>query len=765
MTRHVCSLLLSVVLLLVTSVAHAFNPPTHLWSQRFGSTGDDSGYAVAVDDSGNVFVTGLFFGTVNFGGGDLVSAGDYDIFLAKYSAAGIHQWSQRFGSTSTDRGYAVAVDGSGDVFVTGVFTGTVNFGGGGLVSAGSYDIFLAKYNSAGAHQWSQRFGSTIDDYGQAVAVDESGNVFVTGYFTGTVNFGGAGLVSAGGTDIFLAKYNAAGAHQWSQRFGSTSYDAGYSVAVDGSGNVVVTGYFQGTVNFGGGGLVSAGSLDIFLAKYNAAGAHQWSQRFGDTSADYGYSVATDGSGNVFMTGAFPGTGNFGGGGLVSAGGTDIFLAKYDAAGAHQWSQRFGSTGFDWGYAVAVDGSGDAFVTGRFTGTVDFGGGGRVSAGTDDIFLAKYNAAGAHQWSQRFGSTSGDYGQAVAVDESGNVVVTGFFYGTVNFGGAGLVSAGNMDIFLANYSGIAAEPIITSIVDIGNDQGRQAKIRFTRSGVDYLAAALPVARYVAFRRDDPAPAAVSGQAGVGTPLETGWTQVGSVDAFANDTYGIDVPTIGDSTIALGQYYSAFFIRAATDAPAIYYDSAPDSGWSLDNLAPGVPGSLLYSTGTLSWDESKAADFDYFSVYGSNTDSFGAATLVDYTVSPSRDVTGSPYVFYFVTATDFSGNEGKPARVNTLSGAGESPTSYVLSVSNYPNPFNPRTTVRYTVPSGGEVTIAIYDARGARVATLVKDEERAAGAYRAEWNGQTDGGETASSGVYFARIEHGGVTRTKKMTLLK
>jgi flagellar hook assembly protein FlgD len=131
----------------------------------------------------------------------------------------------------------------------------------------------------------------------------------------------------------------------------------------------------------------------------------------------------------------------------------------------------------------------------------------------------------------------------------------------------------------------------------------------------------------------------------------------------------------------------------------------------------------------------------------------------------DVTASPYVFYFVTATDFSGNEGRPAKVNTLSGVGGTPKSYVLSVSNHPNPFNPRTTVSYTVPSKGSVTIAVYDARGARVSMLVNNEVRDAGAYGVEWNGRTDAGVTASSGVYFARIEHAGATRTKKMVLLK
>jgi len=404
----------------------------------------------------------------------------------------------------------------------------------------------------------------------------------------------------------------------------------------------------------------------------------------------------------------------------------------------------------------------------FIGTVDFGGGNLVSAGGWDIFVAKYDPAGTHLWSQRFGDTEDDHGESVATDASGNVFVTGDFFETVDVGGGNFVSAGLSDIFVAKYASDPAEPVITSIADIGNDQGRKVKIRFNHSGHDQAASSTQVLQYEAYRRDDAPPASSVSEGASGmsarTLLATGWTQVGVVAAHEEDSYGIDVSTIGDSTVTLGQYYSTFYIRGATAAPGTFYDSAPDSGYSLDNLAPGVPGGLLYTTGTLSWDESSAADFDYFTVYGSDTDDFGTTTLVDYSVAPTMDVSGSPYVFYFVTATDFSGNEGKPARVNTLSNAGGTPTSYVLSVTNYPNPFNPRTTVKYTVPSKGIVTITVYDARGARVATVFRGE-RAAGAYSVEWNARADDGAIVSSGVYFARIEQAGSIRTRKMVLLK
>jgi hypothetical protein len=754
---------------LVAATAASAQAPVHFWSQRFGANPDDVGYAVAVDGSGNVVMTGYFNGTVNFGGSNLVSSGGNDIFVAKYNSAGIHQWSQRFGSTTNDEGRAVAVDGSGNIFVTGYFTGAISFTGSGLISAGGNDIFVTKINAAGLPQWGQRFGSTSNDLGEALAVDGSGNVLVAGYFQGTVSFGGVNRVSAGLTDIFVAKYNSVGVHQWSQRYGDTLNDEARAVAVDGSGNVLVTGYFQGTADFGGGSLVSAGDTDIFVAKYNSAGVHQWSQRFGSTSSDHGLGVAVDVSGNVVVTGGFQLTVSFGGGNLVSAGG-DIFVAKYNSAGVHQWSQRFGGTAGDSGLGVDVDGSGNVVVTGYMSGTANFGGGNLVGAGNTDIFVASYSPAGIHRWSQRFGGAGSEGGTAVAVDGLGNVLVTGYFPGTIDFGGGNLSSAGNNEIFLVKFGGDPPAPDIASIVDIGNDQGRRVRIHFSRSGADGSTAGIPIDQYEAYRRIDTLPPAAPAR-GVTTSAKSAatyppgdWEFAGSIPAHIETNYSMVAPTLADSTLSLGQHYSVFFIRAATAVPEIFYDSPVDSGYSLDNLAPGVPQNLVFDTGDLSWDESSAEDFDYFTVYGSNTNSFGSAVVVDYAVAPAMNVSASPYVYYYVTATDYSGNEGKPAQVNTLSHVGGTPASYVLSLSNYPNPFNPRTTVSYTVPSRGHVSVRVFDAHGAHVATLF-DGERNAGAFSVDWDGRAAGASVAASGVYFARIEHNGAARSKKMVLLK
>ena len=764
---RVAALLLLSLTLLTPNPLQAYTS-AHLWSKNFGGVNStDEVYGVAVDNNRNVIIVGFFDGTMNLGGSDLVgNAGD--IFIAKFSPTGQHMWSKRIGGPNPDYAYCVATDSQNRIWVGGSFSGTVDFGVILTSNAGSSDGFLALYSADGAYQAVKQFAGPQTDEVHGVAVDPSGSAVVTGNFTGAISFGVANLTSAGSWDVFVAKYTFTGAmvNAWANRYGSTGDDIGWSVAVDSFGQIIVGGSYSGTVSFGGPNFVSAGSSDIFMLKLISTGAHQWSKSFGPTGADNCFGVTVDATGNAIFTGYFQSTVNFGGGNLTSAGSADVFLAKYDSNGNHRWSQRFGGTGFEHGYAVdaALDGSDEIALTGDIASTTDFGGGAFTVTGLRDPFMARFAADGSHLWSRTLGASYGEV-RCAACDNK-LTLVGGIFAASGNFG-VGTVYAPNYDAFIAKYGGNAA-PVITSITDIGNDQGRKVKVTFLRSSDDDADAVTPVTTYEAYRLDAPPPSnAVLESAATSSRrqlLDTGWTQVGTVGAHVQSGYGIDVPTIGDSTLALGQYLSTFFVRAVTSKPAYYFDSPQASGYSLDNLAPGIPSSFLYAAGNLSWDESSAEDFDYFTVYGSSTSSFGSAVLINYTVSPALNVNAASYAYYFVTATDFSGNEGKPAVLHRTSGVEDTPRSYVLSVSNYPNPFNPRTTVKYTVPSRGIVDIDVYDANGARVATLFHGE-RNAGAYSIDWDGRTDDAAVAASGVYFARITHNGAVRSQKMVLLK
>ncbi|MEP7122182.1 MAG: SBBP repeat-containing protein [Byssovorax sp.] len=428
------------------------------WAEVFGDAGHlQFGTSIAVDSAGSVLVTGSFYGSVDFGGGLLTSAGGRDIFVAKFNALGVHQWSKSFGGAADQLGWSIAVDSMDSVLVMGDFEGSIDFGGKPLVSAGSGDIFVVKLDMNGVHQWSKSFGDGMEQAGRGVAVDSAGDVLLTGSFTGSVNFGGSSLTSVNGRDVFVAKLDSSsGAHLWSKRFGGTTAaddGAGQSVAVDSARAVLLTGSFAGSVDFGGGLAPSAGGRDIFVVKLDANGAYQWSKSFGDGEDQLGASIAVDSMRSVLVTGDFNGDFSFGGAPptlLKSGGNGDIFVAKLDLNGAHQWSKSFGDAADQAGKGVAVDSADDVLLTGSFSGFVDFGGGQLPSAGNGDIFLAKFDGKGGHQWSKRFGDADYQSGASIAVDSAGNVLLTGVIAGTVEFGGGPVVSAGERDVFVAKF---------------------------------------------------------------------------------------------------------------------------------------------------------------------------------------------------------------------------------------------------------------------------------------------------------------------------
>jgi hypothetical protein len=286
--------------------------------------------------------------------------------------------------------------------------------------------------------WTRQLGTTTSDYGFGVAVDGAGNAYITG---GT--FGSLGGPNAGSGDAFLARYDGSGGLLWTRQFGTTSDDVGGGVAVDGAGNAYITG-----ATFGSLGGPSAGIYDAYLAKYDASGVLLWTRQLGTTSLDQGIGVAADDAGNAYIAGYT--LGSLGG---PNAGSVDVFLARCDTSGALLWTRQFGTTESDVGYGVAVDGAGDAYITGSTLGSL-----GGPNAGEDDAFLVKYDASGALLKTRQFGTTSEDRGNGVDVDVdvdgARNAYIAGFTYGSL--GGA---NGGFQDAFLARY--VACHPCDTN----------------------------------------------------------------------------------------------------------------------------------------------------------------------------------------------------------------------------------------------------------------------------------------------------------------
>ncbi|MBM4131185.1 hypothetical protein FJ250_09180, partial [bacterium] len=311
-----------------------------------------------------------------------------------------------------------------------------------------------------------------------------------------------------------------------------------------------------------------------------------------------------------------------------------------------------------------------------------------------------------------------------------------------------------------------EPQILSVADIGNDQGRKVRVRFASSAQDAPGAATPVTAYEIYRRADlVGGAAPAGDIGPAAPLLDGWDYVASAPAHGEDIYSLVVPTLADSTIADGQHWSVFLVRAATASPYVFFDSAPDSGWSLDNLAPSAPTGLVLSGGVLSWAPSPAADFDYFSVYGSTVPVLdGSATLVAHTTGTSLPAGGAAHPYYFVTATDFAGNRGPAAALLAATGVEQPAGAPAWALSAWPNPFNPRTTVVLDLPAPAAALLDVYALDGTRVRRLL-DEPLAAGRHAVVWDGRDDGGRAVAAGHYVARLRAGERTLSRRLTLVR
>ena len=403
--------------------------------------------SIAVDGLGNVYVLGYYKTYAIFGSVTLRSVADsYDIFVAKYSSIGTLQWVQSAGGQGNEEVRSISVDGSGNVYITGSYNGTATFGAYQITSMGDVDIYVAKYNSSGIAQWVRSAGGTGSDNGRGIALDGSGNIYVTGSYNGTATFGATTKTSAGSSDIFVAKYNSSGTLQWVLSAGGTGGDYSSNITVDGSGNVYLTGSFQGTATFGAitKTSTSTSTSDLFVAKYDPVGVSwTWVQAAGGTGYTPIGEITVDGSGNVYVAGFYNGSVTFGADPITSLGGNDIYLAKYNSNGTFQWVKSAGGTNDDFSTGIVVDGSGNVYVSGYFKGTSTFGAFTKTSSGNFasnyDMLVLKYNSSGTVQWVQSAGATSFVEATCLAIDGLENIYVSGYYQGTATFGATSITS--------------------------------------------------------------------------------------------------------------------------------------------------------------------------------------------------------------------------------------------------------------------------------------------------------------------------------------
>ena len=424
--------------------------------QRFGDEARQLLHGLTTDPQGNIIIVGDFWGSIDLGRSGLTSAGDRDIFVAKFDHEGNHVWSKRYGDGSEQVGVGVDTDTTGAVFIASAFNGILDFGGNRLVSNGRYNVALTKLDQAGRHVWSRCFGDTQYHVPECIAVAPSGRVSIAGRFQGSIDFGGGKLKSQSSqTDIFLATFSPDGDYVWAKRYGGPYEQQTRSIAIDANGNIALAGVFKGAIGFDGQSLTEQQPGDYcgFLAKVDEQGNALWCKRFGEPHVEQGSEVAFDRSN----------------GDLLAAGfirnklpldvskkiGSICIFARYDSAGVLRWSKALGPRTFTDSLAVASDGR--ILVTGHFEEVVDFGRGPLVSAGGYDIFAAMFTSDGSAQWARRFGDQRQQFLVKGVHGYDGSTVLAGSFHGTIDFGTGPLVASGydgrgegTEDVFLAIF---------------------------------------------------------------------------------------------------------------------------------------------------------------------------------------------------------------------------------------------------------------------------------------------------------------------------
>lgn len=711
---------------------------------------NDEGTAIAHDANNNVYVVGRFVGTMSFSGSSITITSpslNNNVFIAKYDANGVLQWARQAGSSGNDtRAFGVAVSNNA-VYVSGYFQGTINFntpsatGSNEITSAGGYDAFLAKYDLDGGFQWARRAGGTQNEASMSKVAIRGSDIYWLGTFFGTANFnnpsatGSNELNSAGGADVFVAKYNDAGALQWIRRAGGIFDEQPRGIATS-IGGIFVVGDFYDSMNVNGSNTINADNsagcasscTDGFLFRLDFSGGVQWARRMGGGFSDRVYDVKANESGNVYLTGAFSSTANFntpsatGSNELSSAGDWDIFVVAYDGiGGVYQTGARAGGSGEDMGQSIAIGLNGKVYITGYFRSTnANFNtpsatGSNELTNSNNnnsaDFFVASFihGSIMVFDWARMGGSTLDDEGWGITYSTANQRIwTTGYFNSTATFSGQNINSNGLRDVFLARYNECPNVTFYTSSVPTSN--------LLIGSSVSFFVDAIGFNNAPTYSISPALPAGLS--------LNTSTSQISGIptQTIASTNYTI--------TATSGACQASHTFSLAVECPVFNYtpNSLPNATfgtpynqtvqasspnglsydqYTLDLSVGRLPNGLSLNTtsGLISGTPSEAGTFNLKILAGSNAHPCGDAIFYTLIVNCPTNITFTPNALP-------NGNVGSPYSVTISSSLGAG-TTYAISpalpsglslntstgeISGIPTTTSPATTYTITATNG-------------------------------------------------------------------
>ena len=468
-------LILGCVLCALPAMPQGFN---WQWAKCSTGPGYQEGNFVAADASDNVYMTGYFHGaSITFGNTTLLNGGYGNCFLVKYSAAGDFIWAKGAtlpaqGSPNNDiEGNIIATDGFGNIYEVGGYSGNLMRLDGTLLpfNHSNTDFYLVKYDSSGNVLWVRTGSGGGNDWGEGVATDSAGNVFITGAYNGLSMMIGSTYLFNSGTqntsDFFIAKFDTGGTLQWAKTADGPSNDASAEcIAADKQGNAYITGTFTNdSISFDTIKLRTAytGATNFFIARYNPLGKVLWARAFGGAFEDHGNGITPDGNGNIYLTGSFSSDSiTFGPYTLYNktTGGAyqDFFIAKLDTLGYVLWARATGGVGDAMGYTVAA-GNSRVYISGSFLSpSISFDSttltAPAVSSGP--MFVVSYDSAGTVFCAAALASGNGRTDQnGVCCSNRGDVYIASTYYGVNPFvvGTDTLALTGADDAFIAKFN--------------------------------------------------------------------------------------------------------------------------------------------------------------------------------------------------------------------------------------------------------------------------------------------------------------------------